>query len=306
LRNPIKLYADDSKIISINNTPQSHDYLQDDLNAIANWTTLWRMSLNKQKCVVLHFNKDKNPLQVYRLQCSDCPLGYHQLESSTEERDLGVQISHDLSWRKHVQIITSRANSILGRLKRTFICKDPHTWKQLYTSLVRPHLEYAAPVWNPMSRGDVKSLEKIQDRATKAITCLKRLSPDRRLNALNLTSLEVRRERGDLIQQFKFIKGIEQINWLSPQQSRVGAANQIETRGHSHRIVKDNFSAAAHNNHAKYISTRLEFFSNRVVNSWNQLPQIAINSANLNDFKRIIDTPSVKSLIAKSVVTRSL
>jgi hypothetical protein len=157
-----------------------------------------------------------------------------------------------------------------------------------------------------MSRGDVKSLETIQDRATKAITCLKRLSPDLRLAALNLTSLEVRRERGDLIQQFKFIKEIEKINWYSPQQARVGAANQIETRGHSHRMVKESFSAAAYNNHGKHISTRLDFFSNRVVNSWNVLPQAAINSANLNDFKRIIDSPSVKSLIVKSVVTRSL
>ncbi len=130
-------------------------------------TGLRRMSLNKQKCVVLHFNKDKNPLQAYRLPCSDSPLGYHQLESISEERDLGVHISHDLSWRKHVQIITSKANSVLGRLKRTFICKDPGTWKLMYTSLVRPHLEYAAPVWNPTARRDVKALETIQDRAIK-------------------------------------------------------------------------------------------------------------------------------------------
>jgi hypothetical protein len=38
--------------------------------------------------------------------------------------------------------------------------------KLLYTSLVRPHMEFAAPIWNPYYRKDIVKLENDQHRAT--------------------------------------------------------------------------------------------------------------------------------------------
>jgi ribonuclease P/MRP protein subunit RPP40 len=52
-------------------------------------------------------------------------------------------------------------------LVRTFTCRDAGLWKQLYTSLVRPHLEFASTVWNPYLSGGIKTLEKVQERATR-------------------------------------------------------------------------------------------------------------------------------------------
>jgi ribonuclease P/MRP protein subunit RPP40 len=88
-------------------------------------------------------------------------------------------------------------------IKHSFSYLDSSLIKLLFTSLVRPHLEYAAPIWNPNSIGIGKSkqIEKIQRRATK-IPSLKGLSYQERFFVLNLPSLEKRRVRGDLIEFF--------------------------------------------------------------------------------------------------------
>jgi hypothetical protein len=102
---------------------------------------------------------------------------------------------------------------MLGMLKRTFVSRDTDLWKKLYTSMIRPHLEYAVQVWNPRLLGDIESLEKVQRRATKIPTKLSRLSYDQRLAELGLTSLKDRRVRGDLIQMFKIMKGLDVVEW---------------------------------------------------------------------------------------------
>ena len=52
-------------------------------------------------------------------------------------------------------------------LKRTFESREPGLWKDLYVSLVRPHLEYAVQAWNPYLQGDIDKFERVQRRATK-------------------------------------------------------------------------------------------------------------------------------------------
>ena len=93
-------------------------------------------------------------------------------------------------------------------------------WKKLYGTYVRPHLEYAIPVWNPYSTGDIMILEKIQHRATKIAHSMKGLSYNKRLEILNLTTLKTRRTRGDLIQKFKDISKNRR-NKLGSQTGRI-------------------------------------------------------------------------------------
>ena len=63
---------------------------------------------------------------------------------------LGVVVSSDLSWSKHIQLICVKAKKILGLPYRNFAkyIYDPSTILKLYKALVRPHLEYAAQVWS--------------------------------------------------------------------------------------------------------------------------------------------------------------
>ena len=76
-------------------------------------------------------------------------------------------------------------------------------------SLVRPHLEYAVQVWNPIQKTDIATLNKIQNKATKIPIELRGKSSAERLKTLSLTTLELRRIRGDLIEMYKIVNGIE-------------------------------------------------------------------------------------------------
>ena len=88
------------------------------------------------------------------------------------------------------------------------------------------------------------------------------LSYEKRLKAAGLIALDKRRERGDLIQVFKLIKGFDKVDYKHFFQ----LSKDQRTRGHKLRLVK--------------VRSRLEirrnFFSQRVVNSWNELPDIMI------------------------------
>ena len=63
-----------------------------------------------------------------------------------------------------------KANRKQGMLNRTFKSKEPQLWKDLYVSLVRPHLEYAVQAWNPQLKGVIDKVDKIKER--KAIRIL--------------------------------------------------------------------------------------------------------------------------------------
>lgn len=88
----------------------------------------------------------------------------------------------------------SKANRMLGFINRNFAFKNKDIILPLYTSLVRPHLEYAVSFWSPhhskIRRCSVKGYEDDNIPINK--------SYEERLASLNLFSLEKRRLRGKL------------------------------------------------------------------------------------------------------------
>ena len=207
----------------------------------------------------------------------------HRLAETQVERDLGIQLSDDLKWHTQAVTAANKANSVLGMLKRTFVYWNEDMSKQLYVTFVRPHLEYAAPAWNPYRRGDEKLLENIQRRATKMAPSLKNVSYKERLKKLGLTTLTERRERGDAIQYFKIDKGLNLVKYIEPNRlassiNSTGPAANI--RGHAHRLERQA---------VKGCDQREFFFSNRMVPIWNLLPEEIVNAKTTNEFKNLFD-----------------
>ena len=97
-------------------------------------------------------------------------------------------------------------------IKRSFSVRDKDVILQLYKSLVRPHLEYSIQAWRPHFQKDIDLIEGVQRRATKLISDVKDKSYENRLRILNLTTLETRRLRGDLIEVFKIFKGFDNLD----------------------------------------------------------------------------------------------
>jgi hypothetical protein len=201
----------------------------------------------------------------------------YPLESSELEKDLGVHVSNDLKPHEHTSKAASKANSILGQLKRTFVSRGTEIWKKLYITYVRPHLEFAIAACNPQYIGDQVKLEKVQHRATRMPFKMKDKSYDARCQAMGLQKLTDRRVRGDLIQQYKIQQGIDEVNWhCEPKFSK-------ERGGHRPHMIKEvNLSCRV----------RDDFFNNRVAKDWNSLPDEVVNAASVNSFKSMYDDPN--------------
>ena len=105
-------------------------------------------------------------------------------------------------------------NRVLSMIRRTFTCKDEQTIIQLYKSLFRPHLEYCVQAWRPYLTQDIEMFEKVQRCATKMVYGFNDLIYEQRLRRLDITTLETRRLRDDLIEVFKTIKGFDKVDNL--------------------------------------------------------------------------------------------
>jgi len=102
----------------------------------------------------------------------------------------------------------SKANQILGLIRRSFTYLDNELMRLLFIALVRPYLEYGNVVWYPFLQKDIQMLEKVQHRATRTVSGLAKLQYEDRLKLTNFPLLAYRRLRGGVIEVFKYMHGI--------------------------------------------------------------------------------------------------
>ena len=114
----------------------------------------------------------------------------------------------DQTSTSHIDYVVLKANRLLGMLHRSIQSKVKAIILPLYTSLIRPHLEYCVQAWSPYYRKDIDKLEKVQRRAVRTITDLRGTSFREKLLELGLFSLE--KKKGELEQiwfvYLKFLK----------------------------------------------------------------------------------------------------
>lgn len=277
----LKIFADDTKAFSAVESMDDRHKLQDCIDKLVEWSDQWLLKFNSDKCKVMHLGKN-NPYYDYYMLDSE---GNQKrlLESTEAEKDLGVVVDPLLSFDKHVNDTTKKANKIAGLLVRTITNKRSDIMIPLYKSLVRPILEYGNAVWSPFLKKHVDLIEGVQRRFTKRVVGTDNLSYHERLRLLKLPSLEYRRLRGDLIEVYKIVH-----NNYDPvsTKSLLTLTNSDRTRGHSYKLMKNRTNTRLY----------LCFFTNRVISVWNNLTNEAASAKSLNIFKNKFDSTMKKSM----------
>ena len=209
--------------------------------------------------------------------CGNYVMNGGILGAVAEERDLGVRITNDLKASAHVHCayVCSRANIVLGMIRRTMVYKSPDVLTRLHKSLVRPHLEYCVSAWLPHYVKNRERLERVQHRFTRMVPGLKGLEYGGRLERLKLMTLEERRNRSDLVELFKISKGLPAIPWNLF--FRVG--NSEITRGHSKKLATESFK----------LDIRKYFFSQRVVNRQKRLGEEVVSAGTVETFRKRLE-----------------
>ena len=164
-------------------------------------------------------------------------------------------------------------------IRRAFQYLDEINFPSLYKALVRSHLDFASPIWSPLSTKLIEQIEGVQRRSTKQLPGMKNLSYPERLKKLKLPTLSYRRARGDMIEMYKIMTGvydretggfIKRLNDVVPRTGK---------RGHPLKI---------YHQHSK-TSLRRNSFSLRVANIWNGLPTSVVTADSINTFKNRLD-----------------
>ena len=166
----IKLFADDAKLYSVV-TSNVDNRAQFSLNRAVDWSKVWKMIFNIIKCHHLHIGK-KFTETTYTMESDGQQV---ELEKVKNEKDLGVIIDQNLTFRDHITSKVNIANRNVGIVFRTFTYIDQEMFLNLYKSIIRPHLEYATPVWSPLYKKDKIIIENVQRRATKLVATCKNL-----------------------------------------------------------------------------------------------------------------------------------
>ena len=184
------LFADDVLLFRVILSEADEHQLQTDLNSLSDWAFQNRMIFNPSKTKVMHVTRSRNiHTPIYTIDSSP-------LSSVASVQYLGVTISSDLTWNKHINAIVSRANRLLGFIHSVAGGASTNAFFTLYKSLVLPILEYGIPCWGTHTQSQKQQVERVQRTATRIALKQRRgqMSYEDRLVQLNWLSLSSRRD----------------------------------------------------------------------------------------------------------------
>ena len=266
-----KMFADDTKIYRAIRDDQDSYHLQNDLATLERWSKDWLLLFNPLKCKVMHCGMLNSKTEYYMTSQE----GTRKIQETKLEKDLGAIVADNLKPASHCQKAASRGMTALRLMKASFDRIDIVNFRILFTTYVRPHLEYCMQAIGPYTAQDIKIIERVQRRATKLVKSIKNLSYEDRLRKLKMPRIEERLRRGDLIETYKILTGKENVR----HEQFFDVEHKDRTRGHQLKLKKRRVKHAS----------RLKFFSNRVINEWNCLPGEVVKSESTNAFKNGID-----------------
>ena len=194
-------FADDTRILKTIKDPNDRIMLQNDLEIIYEWSRKNKMEFNDSKFEMINYFQrcDEQLISSY-----SAPDGSNICQKN-ELKDLGILLNNDATFTGNISAKVASSKRVAAWILRTFVSRDKLTMLTLLKSLVIPQIEYCCQLWNPYRICDIQNIECIQKSFTKKISGMNNLNYWQRLKALNLYSLERRRERYIIIYVWKII-----------------------------------------------------------------------------------------------------
>ena len=266
------LYADDILLYKPIRSNLDRSSFQLDVTLITNWISNNHLTINTSKTKSMTISRARTtvPLQIY--------INGSLIEEVKHFKYLGVWISSDLTWTKHIEILCCKARRVLGYVHRTFApyC-DPPTIISLYKSQVLPLLDYTSVVWDPHLKKDKLLLESVQLFATRIASKSWKENSASLNRRFELSTLEHRRQYFKLLLTYKFLNGYT----FCPSGFFVQHPNPNSRLFHSKHLVQP-FARTETYFHSFFVDS---------VKLWNSLPNDWVNCSSVLSFKNSIKLP---------------
>lgn len=270
----VYLFADDTKIFRRIDSQEDHDILQEDIHTLHKWSEDNLLPFHPEKSKHLKISSSYREPRITEYYLRTQEVEMTGITKVSSEKDLGIITDKHLAFEEHIQDKVNKANRIMGIIRRTFVSLDIPTFRCLFKTMVRPHLEYAQSVWSPYKKKDIITIENVLRRASKLVPGLRNLTYPERLQVLEIPTMVYRRIRGDMIEVFKILNQYydSEVNFNLKR-------NTGPTRGNSMKLAKERCRT----------KKRQMFFSSRVVDAWNSLPDEVVAAESVLAFEKRLD-----------------
>ena len=166
------LYADDTSLVEplctfkVSVEENTHDIshnINTELDAVYEWLSLNKLSLNvkKTKMMLFHYRQQNISNLIPKLMINKVPIEYVK-----EFNFLGITLDECMTWNRHINKIACKLSCTIGTLKRLKRFLPFYVLKMLYNSLVLPYMNYGILTWGT----NIKRIEKLQKTAVRLIS----------------------------------------------------------------------------------------------------------------------------------------
>ena len=197
-----------------------------------------------------------------------------------EQKHLGVVLSDDMKWTKHINLIRGRAHKKIGLLFRSSMYLSTEQKSLYYKMAIRPLVEYASVLFDNCTKQNMLCLEGVQRRAALVCTgAMKRTESMKVLSDLGWETLENRRQKAKLILFYKIKNGLvpEYLTVLLPPNIEI--SNRFIFR---HAVKKPFFKSRLKAYETSYFPSTSK--------SWELLPSDVVTSKSICSFKKCLST----------------
>ena len=269
----IRLFADDTSLsVTVDDIPESAATLNSDLSKICKWAQTWLVSFNPSKTESMIISRKINkPIHP------SINMLNQEIQETYTHKHLGIYLSHDCSWREHIDSIKSKAWNRINILRKMKLILDRKSLEIIYKSFIRPILDYGDILFSNCSLQEKQDLDKIQTEAARIVTgSTKLVSLDNLSKETGWESLGYRRNKHQLSLMYQIVK------------------KQAPTYLNSTLPVpqEHNYSLRNTNNIPTILCRTVLFYNSLLPNSirlWNDLPIEIQHAPSLKRFKELLD-----------------
>ena len=160
----VRLFTDDCLVYQVIHSHDDQVILDKDVASLQKWSEKWGMSFNPRKCNILQVKVNSgDPSSHFHQLCGEA------LQNVLDAKYLGILISSDLSWNKHISDVAKRANYTLGLIRRNLRLCPRDSKTTAYFLLVRSTTDYCSAIWDPYLEKDKTKLERVNRRAARVV-----------------------------------------------------------------------------------------------------------------------------------------
>ena len=198
----VRLFADDTSLYAIVDDPiSSAVQLNIDLKTNFNWGKTWSVDFNPNKNESLFVSRKHNDQPHPSLK-----MGNIEVKEVADHKHLDLVIANDCTWSHHINYISKKTRKRIGSLKRNKFILDRLSLNKLYTTFIRPLLEYGNLIWDNSTLGNKRFLDTIQFEAARIVTGGTKLCSIYKLyKDTGWEMLQTRRNKHKLFQIYKII-----------------------------------------------------------------------------------------------------